>query len=55
MLRNQKCENKLFLSKSKILKRLALRIEDDLQNCKRKFAIFSSGLIFTEKLFFNGS
>jgi len=43
----QKCVNKLFLSKYKILK--AWNKES------QKFAILSPGIIFTEKLFFYGS
>ena len=49
----QKCVKKLFLSKSKILKRLNHRISENWKIVIRKLAIFSSGIIFTEKLFFN--
>ena len=39
-LRKQKCVNRLFLSKSKILKRLNLRIAKNLQNCNKKIHNF---------------
>ena len=47
----QKCVNKLFLLKSKILKRLNHRILENLQIVIRKFAFFSSGIIFTDIFF----
>ena len=49
----QKCVNELFLSRSKILKRLNHRIakQNTLQNCNKKFCNFQFGLIFQEKLF----
>ena len=38
----QKCVNKLFLSKSKILKRLDHRIAENLQNCNKKIRFCSN-------------
>ena len=36
----QKCVNKLFLSKSKILKRFNHRITENSQNCNKKISNF---------------
>ena len=52
----QKCEYKLFLSRSKSLKRLNLRIAENLQNCNKKIRNFQFWSNFYGKiLLFNGS
>ena len=47
----QKCVNKLFLSKSDLLKRLNHRISENLQKIRN----FQFWYNFTENVFFNGS
>ena len=48
----QKCVNKLFLSKSKILKRLNHRISENLQNCNWKICNFQFWCNFQGKIVF---
>jgi len=51
----QKCVNKLFLSKSKILKRMNLRISENLQNCNKKISNFQFWSNFYGKIVFQWS
>ena len=46
----QKCVNKLFISKSKILKRLNHRISETLQNCIMKIRNFQFWYNFYGKI-----
>ena len=48
----QKCVNNLFLSKSKILKRLNHRISENLQNCNQQIRNFQFWYYFCGKIVF---
>ena len=51
-LEKQKCVNKLFLSKSKILKRFNHRTPENLQNCNKKTPNFQFWYNFYGKIVF---
>ena len=51
-LEKQKCVNKLFLSKSKIFKRLNHRISENWQNCNKKIRNFQFWYNFYGKIIF---